>query len=159
MLYNGAIYVYGGLIGAEETEVMWDLWKLDLTTRYCIPLNNMYNKLPPLFDHCAGVTQDGCMYVFGGYRNTNDMWPGFSSVIKVWLDVPSLQDLCWEVVLDSLRENIDLDNVDDRNLQSLKIPDHLKATLVKPKTVNSENSQIQNSVPRTNSSSRWCSAQ
>ncbi|KAG7170917.1 Kelch domain-containing protein 10-like 1 [Homarus americanus] len=86
------VYIHGGYDGVEAFA---DLWRLNLITFE-------WQKLPckspvPLYFHSAAVTEDGCMYMFGGVKNLEDN-KRTARVTKVWLNVGKLRDICWEAL-------------------------------------------------------------
>ncbi|XP_061534151.1 kelch domain-containing protein 10-like isoform X2 [Phycodurus eques] len=87
------VFICGGYDGQL---IMDDLWKLNLRTF-------KWTKLPaimpePAYFHCAAVTPAGCMYVHGGVVNMSGN-RRTASLYKVWLVVPSLLELAWEMLL------------------------------------------------------------
>uniref|UniRef100_A0A0P4WED7 Kelch domain-containing protein 10 n=1 Tax=Scylla olivacea TaxID=85551 RepID=A0A0P4WED7_SCYOL len=86
------VYLHGGYNGSEAFA---DLWRLSLTTFewQLLPCKS----LVPLYFHSAAVTEEGCMYIFGGVKdltqNTRSAY-----INKVWLGVARLRDMCWEAL-------------------------------------------------------------
>ncbi|KAK7007729.1 Kelch domain-containing protein 10 [Halocaridina rubra] len=89
---NNYVYVHGGYDGAEAFA---DLWRIDLQT-FC------WEKLPhkspvPLYFHSAAVTEEPCMYMFGGVKSLLEE-KRTARVTKVWLTIGKLQYICWEAL-------------------------------------------------------------
>ena len=58
-----------------------------------------------MYFHAATVTPAGCMYVFGGVKTINaDEDTRSNDLFKLWLTLPSLAELCWEVVSSCLQD-------------------------------------------------------
>ncbi|XP_037778677.1 kelch domain-containing protein 10-like [Penaeus monodon] len=90
--FNNFVYIHGGYNGVEAFA---DLWRLNLS-------NFEWQKLPckspvPLYFHSAAVTEDGCMYMFGGVKNLEEN-KRTARITKVWLSVGKLRDMCWEAL-------------------------------------------------------------
>ncbi|XP_047491266.1 kelch domain-containing protein 10-like [Penaeus chinensis] len=90
--FNNFVYIHGGYNGVEAFA---DLWRLSLS-------NFEWQKLPckspvPLYFHSAAVTEDGCMYMFGGVKNLEEN-KRTARITKVWLSVGKLRDMCWEAL-------------------------------------------------------------
>lgn len=88
-LFRNEAYVCGGLDGED---IMDDIWKLNLTTYE-------WTKIPtslhlPVYFHSADITPDGCLYIFGGVTRIDDIRT--NCVQRIWLILPTLQELCWE---------------------------------------------------------------
>lgn len=88
-LFKNEAYICGGIDGMD---IIDDIWKLNLQTFE-------WTKLPtilqlPVYFHSADITPDGCMYVFGGVTKVDDVRT--NCVQRIWLTLPSLQELCWE---------------------------------------------------------------
>lgn len=95
--YKNYAYIFGGRC---ILQVYGDLWRLNLDTLQWNCL--ITSQLSPFkaFFHSAAVTNSGCMYIFGGVLSVSDDKRS-NSVHKVWLDVPSLQELVWSRLSDS----------------------------------------------------------
>lgn len=88
--FNGVAYLSGGSDGAHALD---DIWQLELST---LQWEKMNVTLPrPVYFHAAAVTPAGCMYVFGGVLG-NVQQTRTNSVFKMWLAVPSLQEIVWD---------------------------------------------------------------
>lgn len=87
---------YAYLCGGFDGNIMFDdIWRLDLST---LRWTKLSQRLPrPIYFHSATVTPAGCMYVFGGV--TSEMGDRRSNEIyKMWLNVPSLQEITWDAI-------------------------------------------------------------
>jgi Galactose oxidase, central domain len=88
-------YLCGGYDG--QSQMYDDIWRLDLSNLQWIKLPQ---KLPQkIYFHSATTTPAGCMYVFGGVTTTSGAERS-NKVFKMWLTVPSLQDLTWDQICD-----------------------------------------------------------
>lgn len=99
---SGQVFISGG---CTSTTTLRDIWRLDLNTRTWTKLEKC--RLPyRMFFHSAGVTADGCMFIFGGIRDragpirTNNLY-------KLWLSVPPLKAMSAEAVRYWLRVDVD----------------------------------------------------
>lgn len=99
--FNDEVYICGGYremnSDANENSAYNDLWKLDLKTFFWHKIDQV---LPfPRFFHSAAVTSKGCMYIFGGVQHLKDnVLARTNDVFKMWLVIPSLLELSWEMV-------------------------------------------------------------
>lgn len=79
--------------GGFQSEVQFDdIWKLNLGTHQW----TLYaqTKLPKkLHFHDAAITDNGCMYVFGGISGSRN-----NDLHRMWLKIPKLSDICWEAL-------------------------------------------------------------
>ncbi|XP_077982989.1 kelch domain-containing protein 10-like [Glandiceps talaboti] len=112
------VYICGG---HNNSKIFDDLWKLHLP-------NLQWTKIPatmpvPSFFHAAAITPSGCMFYFGGVVNLDDS-KRTGEIFRVWVDVPSLFELCWANVT-SLIPNID--NLSEERLIKIGIPRSLVA--------------------------------
>ncbi|XP_050412713.1 kelch domain-containing protein 10 [Patella vulgata] len=95
--FDNEIYICGGL---GQRRIADDIWKLNLTTL-------QWKKLPcllpsPVYFHSADVTQNGCMYVFGGVVHIEDKRS--NKIYRIWLKLPPLAELCWNILCDEVKD-------------------------------------------------------
>ncbi|XP_055339414.1 kelch domain-containing protein 10-like isoform X2 [Paramacrobiotus metropolitanus] len=107
-------YICGGHTG---TDVLDDIWRLHLRQRQW---ERLPQELPfPVYFHAAACTPSGCMFVFGGVmckigdRRCN-------TVFKVWLTVPTLQEMVWDVVMRNLGKSLRKPKENEEILWSIK---------------------------------------
>ncbi|XP_045596373.2 kelch domain-containing protein 10 [Procambarus clarkii] len=84
------LYVVGGTDG---TEVMDDVWRLDLVTLGWTRLP--YTLPTPLYFHDASLTQNGCLYVYGGLSSVGSSERS-SAVYRARLEAPPLLEAAWD---------------------------------------------------------------
>ncbi|XP_002741198.1 kelch domain-containing protein 10-like [Saccoglossus kowalevskii] len=109
---NNDVFISGG---HNNSLIYDDLWRLNLTTLQWTSLN----KLPiKSFFHTASITPSGCMYYFGGVTKLDDS-SRTGETYRIWLEVPSLFELCWYHVSSLIP---DLDSLSDERLITLGIP-------------------------------------
>jgi len=113
---NSDVYICGGYDG----EVIFDdLWKFNLDTL-------RWTKLPtilpqPVYFHSAGISKEGCMYVYGGVTHISQN-SRTSDVYCVWLALPSLKKMCWQALLQYMPN---LHTVPQHKLLELGVPMNL----------------------------------
>lgn len=121
---NKQVFITGG---CNDTATLRDIWRLDLTTRTWTELKNC--RLPyRMYFHCGGVTQDGCMFIFGGIRERDGTRT--NNLYKLWLQVPPLRAISAEAVRYWLR--VDVDEEDPKSVAaSFKaLPSHCRQYLL-----------------------------
>ena len=81
----------------------------------------------PRFFHSAAVTTTGCMYIYGGVEQKNRFTQSRTSqVVKMWLVIPPLLELCWQKLCETSAVGTPCGI---RTLASLGIPRYLIARL------------------------------
>ncbi|OQV25786.1 Kelch domain-containing protein 10 [Hypsibius exemplaris] len=84
-------YMFGGFDG--DAIMFNDIWRLDLSN---LQWTKMWQTLPQeIYFHTATTTPAGCMYVFGGVTTANGATRS-NHVFKMWLTMPTLQELVWD---------------------------------------------------------------
>ncbi|XP_076058838.1 kelch domain-containing protein 10-like isoform X2 [Oratosquilla oratoria] len=86
------VFIHGGYNGKQAFS---DMWRLNLDTMEWRKL--LYKTPVPLYFHSATVTEEGCMYIFGGVKNL-EANERTARIFKVWLRVAKLRDICWEAM-------------------------------------------------------------
>lgn len=86
------VFVAGGL---NHDGAIRDIWQLSLKTLRWMQFKQT-NLPTTLFFHDACITEDGCMYVFGGIT-TNTIRS--DKLLKMWVTIPKLSSICWEAIL------------------------------------------------------------
>lgn len=86
------VYITGGNFHGGPLK---DVWKLSLKTRRWMRFR-MASLRTSLFFHDACITNDACMYIFGGIttntQRTNNLY-------KMWVAIPKLSVIAWEALL------------------------------------------------------------
>nr|CAB3259254.1 kelch domain-containing protein 10 [Phallusia mammillata] len=85
-------YICGGYDGEF---IIGDLWRLQLDELQWTKLTDMPE---PVYFHSSAITTEGCMIVFGGVSCISPT-TRTNSCYKVWLEIPSLQTICWQALL------------------------------------------------------------
>lgn len=101
-------YLCGGF---DCTDMYKDIWRLDLSD---LQWTRLSQELPkPIYFHSATVTPAGCMYVFGGVVSTaGDLRS--NEIYKMWLNVPSLQEIAWDLISNRLNKTLPMDQEPDQ---------------------------------------------
>lgn len=113
------VYMCGGYNGEM---IFGDFWALNL-------LSLQWRRLPtdlpqPIYFHAAAVTASGCMVVCGGVTKIDDKRT--SNVYTVWLKVPKLKELCWQLLTQALP---DMDQIPQKHLLEIGVPNDLLGRL------------------------------
>ncbi|XP_077985903.1 kelch domain-containing protein 10-like isoform X2 [Glandiceps talaboti] len=87
------VYITGGHNGYE---VFKDIWKLSLPDLQWTRLD--VDLVEPLFFHSAALTPAGCMYIFGGVCTIQNNRRS-NALYRIWLYVPPLHEICWNVLV------------------------------------------------------------
>lgn len=113
------VYIFGGTDGIT---IFNDFWKLNLDTFVWTRLDI---TIPiPVFFHGAALADCGRLTIFGGVKEINpnaDAKTRINDMFEVWLKIPTLQDMAWNVFL----SNCDIDDLAKcslKGLQRLGIP-------------------------------------
>ncbi|CAL8111185.1 unnamed protein product [Orchesella dallaii] len=107
------VYICGG---CNNQTVYQDIWRFNIPKRqwHFLPI-----QMPtPLSFHAASLTSEGCMYVFGGVTSIK-RGVRTNQVFKIWLKIPKLKEMCWDVLL---RYNKNLKTLKREALMDIGIP-------------------------------------
>ncbi|XP_041349835.1 kelch domain-containing protein 10-like [Gigantopelta aegis] len=88
--FENDVYVCGGMDGEKITG---DVWRLSLVT---LQWSRCCDMSVPVYFHSADLTPSGCLYSFGGVTKIDDVRT--SVVQRMWLKIPSLKELSWNVL-------------------------------------------------------------
>jgi len=107
------VYICGG---CNNQTVYKDIWRFNIPKRqwHFLPI-----QMPsPLSFHAASLTSEGCMYIFGGVTSIK-RGVRTNKVFKIWLKIPKLTEMCWDVLL---RYNSNLKKLKRDALMDIGIP-------------------------------------
>ncbi|XP_071476977.1 kelch domain-containing protein 10-like [Diadema antillarum] len=111
--WKSEVYMCGG---HDHQQVLDDIWCLHLPE---LRWQKIHTTLPQkTFFHAASITETKCMYLFGGVKDLDER-VRTSIVQRVWLDIPSLSELCWHQVL---AQSPNLSTMSREQLVTLGIP-------------------------------------
>ncbi|XP_071082314.1 kelch domain-containing protein 10-like [Haliotis cracherodii] len=111
---NNDVYMCGGMDGVK---ILPDLWRFSLATSTWLKMSQ--DMVLPTYFHAADIAPNGCMYIFGGVTAIDNVRT--SEIYRIWLKVPSLQEIAWNGLIGALPNT---DNVDKQNLAELGVPAH-----------------------------------
>ena len=117
ILWRDNVYVMGGILHGPFSDSCYsDLWRLNLKT---FTWHRCFTDFPhEIYFHSAAISPQGCMYVFGGVRGTETTVRN-ADLFKIWLDVPSLSELAWMKLTDTLKES---NKLNETELRKLNLP-------------------------------------
>lgn len=93
--FQDDVYMAGGL---APDGIQRDIWRFNLPTYQWTALEVPFPQ--PVYFHSATVSNDGCMFIFGGVTRIDDTRT--NALQTVWLHVPKLKLLAWNTVLQCL---------------------------------------------------------
>lgn len=92
---NGTEAIIAG--GCGENLYFTDIWKLNIKTLKWTLMKAA--RLPrPLFFHDACITNNSCMYIFGGIQVNGRSWSRTNDLMKMWVRIPKLSEICWDAI-------------------------------------------------------------
>ncbi|XP_060556787.1 kelch domain-containing protein 10-like [Ruditapes philippinarum] len=113
--FKDDVYVSSGL---SPDGILADMWRFHLPSYQWTAL-----KLPlpkPVYFHSAAVTDDGCMFIFGGVTRIDDQRTNALQIM--WVQIPPLKLLAFNTVVKSL--NLEICKQNYQTLIALGIPRH-----------------------------------
>lgn len=119
--YQNDMYMCGGL---SCDQIKDDVWKFHLPSLQWTKLQVAFPC--PVYFHSTEVTHHGCLMVFGGVWKLNE--ERTNKIQSIWLHVPTLQVLCWNIVIGNI--SIPSGVINKHTLLSLGVPQQILETVL-----------------------------